>query len=91
MRSLVASPEWVIAWDGQVWTESDVLAADLATVQALVEDGWSSCDPWRGPMELMAMIATLVARRAERDVREVLAEVGLASAEKLQTAIARRG
>ena len=81
---------WVIAWRGQAWTEDDLLAGDLATVQALTDGTWVECNPWRGPVELMAMIATLAARTEHRDVQAVLDEIRLSPAAEVQQAIARR-
>lgn len=79
--------KWRIAWGDHAWTDADLLASDVASVQSLVGGGWETCNPWAGPMEVMAMIATLEARTVDRPVADVLAELATVPAVRLLDAI----
>lgn len=80
---------WTISWAGSAWTDDDLTAADLCTVQLLIGGGWESCDPWRGPLQLSAMIAALVMRELGEgvDAGEVLDQVRSSSGADLLAAI----
>lgn len=91
---------WTIRWQGHEWTDEDLTAADLCSVQVLlgVEDGWAACDPWRGPVQLSAMIAALYVRATsagDADVATaaltgVINEIHSSPAEMLLNAISER-
>lgn len=91
---------WIIRWQGHQWTDDDLTAADLCSVQILldVNDGWAACDPWRGPVQLSAMIAALYVRAtaggdaqaATESLASVIADIHSAPAEELLSAISER-
>lgn len=66
---------FVITWGTRSWTDDDLLAGDLVSLQLLLGGSWENCDPWSGPAQLMAMIAALECRTSGRDLDEVMAEV----------------
>lgn len=91
---------WIIRWQGHEWTDEDLTAADLCSVQILldVNDGWAACDPWRGPVQLSAMIAALFVRAtaggdaqaATASLATVIAAIHGSPAEQLLNAISER-
>lgn len=81
---------WMITWGARTWTDDDVLAADLVSVQLLLGGSWENVDPWAGPAQLMAMIAALECRTTGRDLDEVVTEVKMTPADELLAAISAR-
>lgn len=81
---------FTLTWRGQSWTDEDVLAMDLVTVQFILGGAWENFDPWTGPAQVVAFIAALVARSTGRDFNEILAEVRGAKADELLNAIEPR-
>lgn len=91
---------WTIRWQGYEWTDEDLLAADLCGVQVVlgVEDGWAVCNPWKGPVQLSAMIAQLFVRTtsggdpaaATEALSEVITAIHSAPADVLLNAISER-
>lgn len=81
---------WVISWGDHAWTDDDVLAGDAATVQALTEGTWVECDPWRGPIELLAYLATFIARAEQQPVTDVLEVLKTLPLAQVQETIRRR-
>lgn len=75
-----------LTWRGQIFTDADVLAMDLVTVQALLGDGWANATPFTGPAQVLAFTAALVARTSDRPFDEVLDEIRNAPADELVTA-----
>lgn len=78
---------WTITWGTRSWTDDDVLAADLVSVQLIIGGGFESCDPFFGPVQLVAMIAALECRTTGRDLDEVVVEVKTTPAAELLDAI----
>lgn len=91
---------WIIRWQDYEWTDEDLLAADLCGVQVVlgVEDGWAACNPWKGPVQLSAMIAQLYVRTtsggdptaATEALAEVIGTIHSAPADVLLNAISER-
>lgn len=66
---------WTITWGERSWTDEDVQAQDLVSVQLLIGGSWENCEPMAGPVQLMAMIAALECRSSGRDLDEVMQEI----------------
>lgn len=81
---------WRITWGERSWTDEDVTGADLISVALLVGDSWENCDPMRGPQQLMAYIAALEVRTADRDLEEVMAELAASPATEILGALSLR-
>lgn len=58
---------WRLSWDGVVWTAADLTADEVASLQVLLEDGWSSLDPRRTPVHLLNHLAVHLAAVTEFD------------------------
>ena len=71
---------WAISWRDRRWSEDDVLAADLVTVQMILDGDWSDCTPTAGPAQLVAFVAALESRSTGRDLQEVTDEVRMSPA-----------
>lgn len=78
---------WTITWGERSWTDADVRAADLASIQLLIGGSWENCEPFAGPSQLMAMITALECRTSGRDLDAVMAEVRDSPAADLVAAI----
>ena len=78
---------WTITWGERSWTDADLLAGDLVSVQLLLGGSWENCDPLSGPVQLMAMISALECRTSGRDLDEVMDEVKMTPATELLDAI----
>lgn len=81
---------WKITWGARTWTEDDLLAGDLVSVQILLGGSWTRMDPWSGPAELLAFITALECRTSGRDLDEVMREVRESPAVDVLTAIEER-
>lgn len=81
---------WQITWGTRTWTDDDVTGADLISIGVLVGDSWENCDPFRGPQNLMAFIAALECRTAERALEEVMAELAASPATEILGALSLR-
>lgn len=81
---------WTITWGERTWTDEDVTGADLLSIGLLIGDSWENCDPFRGPQQLMAMIAALECRTSERDLDDVMAEISASPATELLGALSAR-
>lgn len=79
-----------LTWRGESWTDEDVLAMDLVTVQYVLGGDLENFDPWTGPAQIVAYIAALSSRTSDRDLDDVLTEVRQAPADELLSAIAPR-
>ena len=78
---------WVITWGERSWREADVTGADLISIGVLIGDAWENVDPFRGPQQLMAMIAALECRTTGRDLDAVMAEIRNTPASELLAAL----
>lgn len=81
---------FVITWGARSWTDEDVTAGDLCSIQLLLGGSWENCDPWSGPAQLMAMITALECRTSGRDLDAVMAEVRDSPAADLLASIGER-
>lgn len=81
---------WTITWGERSWTDNEVLAGDMASIQLLLGGGWENVDPWAGPLQLMGTIAALETRASGRELLEVMAEVRDSPATELLDAIQPR-
>lgn len=81
---------FVITWGARSWSDEDVLAGDLVSIQLLLGGSWENCDPWAGPVQLMAFITALECRTTDRDLDEVMAEVRNSPAGEVLDAIRER-
>lgn len=81
---------WTITWGARSWTDEDVLAGDLVSIQLLIGGSWENCEPTAGPVQLMAMIAALECRTSGRDLDEVMAEIRTSPAAEVAGAITAR-
>lgn len=82
--------KFTLTWRGQSWTDDEVLAMDLVTVQHILGGGLENFDPWTGPAQVLAFVSALVSRDTGRDLDDVLAEIRHAPAEELVAAITPR-
>lgn len=79
-----------LSWRGETWTDEDVLAMDLITVQDILGGDLENFDPWTGPAQVLAYVAALTARTTSRDLDEIIEEVRHAPAGELLSAIEPR-
>lgn len=78
---------WKITWAGQTFTGDDLIASDLIDLQLLLGDGWRSCDPWTGPLHLVALIAVYTARTIGTDLDVVREQLKAVPAKELLAAL----
>lgn len=79
---------WMIAWGEHTWSEDDLTGAHAALITMISSaDDWKLLDPFAGPVTLMQLIAVFVSIAEQRDVLEVMAELGRAPAKVLFAAL----
>lgn len=68
---------WQITWNDRTYTEDDMTAAHVALImQAQGVDDWSFVDPLGGPVKLMGVLAAFVSIGEQRELPDVMAEIG---------------
>lgn len=56
-------------------TDDDLINRDIVDAQTLVGNGWSSCDPWAGPIEAISIFTAVVVRLTGRSLSDVAAQL----------------